>query len=415
MKTKLTIIFLVIAAISLSAQTPVMDGVFDGEGVWGSPSAVADGVAGWPADHPEINAVNIDRTYVTYDANFVYFCALFVADGEPTEWMRAAFAINSKTGGGTEDPWGAAVAYGYADPPDVLIVGRLGENETDWAELRIWNGANWDDGMGVNVFDINMFWTATRDCIEAKLPLSSLEGVMVESIDYQFYVSGNNATEHGTFDACPDDDNAIDWDSPTVLDNYRTNQTVPVELAAFNANVFENNVELSWKTTTEKNNQGFEIERSIESEKQTWSKLAFIEGKGNSTEISDYSFVDKNLAPGKYTYRLKQIDYDGTFEYSNSVEVEVGNVISKFSLSQNYPNPFNPSTVIEFTGGADEFVKLKVYNTIGEAVAVLFEGGVTKGSVQQINFDASNLPAGIYYYQLISNSFVSTKKMILLK
>ncbi|MDD3559685.1 MAG: hypothetical protein PHW27_14055, partial [Melioribacteraceae bacterium] len=87
MKTKLTIIFLVIAAISLSAQTPVMDGVFDGEGVWGSPSAVADGVAGWPADHPEINAVNIDRTYVTYDANFVYFCALFVADGEPTEWM----------------------------------------------------------------------------------------------------------------------------------------------------------------------------------------------------------------------------------------------------------------------------------------------------------------------------------------
>lgn len=408
MKTKLTFFIIFISMISLFAQTPTMDGIFDGEGVWGSPSAVADGVPGWVD-------VNVDKVYVTYDANFVYFCALFVAGGEPDDWMRAAFAINSKTGGGNEDPWGAAVAYGHSDLPDVVIVGRLGQFGTDWAELRIWNGADWEDGAGVNVFGINMFWTAELNCIEAKIPLSSLEGVMVESIDYQFYISGDNATEHGTFDACPDDDNAIDWNSPTVLDNYRTNQTVPVELAAFKANVFENNVELTWKTTTEKNNQGFELERKSSTDKQNWSSVVFVEGKGNSTEVSEYTFVDKNLTAGNYTYRLKQIDYDGTFEFSNSIEVEIGNIISKFTLSQNYPNPFNPSTVIEFTGGADEFVKLKVYNAIGEEIAVLFEGAVTRGSVHQINFDASNLPAGIYYYQLTSNSYVSTKKMILLK
>ena len=204
---------LLICVTALTAGTPVIDGIFDGEEVWGAPVAVADRVPGW-------SDVNIDKLYVTYDDSYVYFAGLFVPGGEPAPWMRAAFDFNVKADGGPYDPWGDAVIYDYqpADQkPDFVIVGRLGD-DSNWAEIRSWDGNDWDNGAGVNHFSTDMAWSVDLNCIEARISKDSLGTATV--MDVQFYVSGNNYSEHGTFDACPDDSVTPDWYTPTPLDNY---------------------------------------------------------------------------------------------------------------------------------------------------------------------------------------------------
>ena len=124
---------------------------------------------------------------------------------------------------------------------------------------------------------------------------------------------------------------------------------IPVELTSFSSSINDNDVTLNWKTATETNNQGFQIDRlkTLHKRIDEWQNIGFVNGKGTTTETQSYSFVDENLASGKYLYRLKQIDFDGSYEYSNIIEVEV-NAPKKFSLEQNYPNPFNPSTIIGY-------------------------------------------------------------------
>jgi photosystem II stability/assembly factor-like uncharacterized protein len=186
---------------------------------------------------------------------------------------------------------------------------------------------------------------------------------------------------------------------------------VPVELSSFTANVNGNSVRLNWITDTEKNNSGFAVERKTEN--NSFEQIDFIEGNGTSTEKNSYSFNDKNLSSGKYVYRLKQMDYDGTFEYSKEIEVEVS-VPVVFSLEQNYPNPFNPATVINYSILSNEFVNLVVYNSIGEKVTTLVNNLQEAGNYQ-ISFDASRLAAGVYIYKLQAGDFVSVKKMTLIK
>ncbi len=198
---------------------------------------------------------------------------------------------------------------------------------------------------------------------------------------------------------------------------------VPVEFVSFSANVFNNNIELNWLTASELNNRGFEVERlkDYKIEKlQDWETTGFVEGKGTTTETQHYSFVDKNLSPGKYKYRLKQIDFDGSYEYLSVVEAEV-QLPNKFVLEQNYPNPFNPVTKIKYaipnvisTGGRNLFVSLKVYDVLGREVATLVNEQKQAGEYE-IAFDAAKLSSGIYYYELKSGEFRSIKKMILLK
>ena len=185
---------------------------------------------------------------------------------------------------------------------------------------------------------------------------------------------------------------------------------VPVELSSFNALTKGNDVILNWQTATEINNQGFEIERNNNGEFQ---KVGFVPGHGTTTEIRNYSFTDENLTPGEYSYRLKQMDYDGTTEYSDIVEVDVNQPI-EYNLSQNYPNPFNPSTTISYTIPTDGLVTLKVYDVLGKEVATLVNEMQTAGKLN-ITFDASDLSSGVYYYQLVSGEFTSTKKLILMK
>ena len=142
-------------------------------------------------------------------------------------------------------------------------------------------------------------------------------------------------------------------------------------------------------------------------------KIGFVEGHGTTIKSNSYSFIDKNISTGEYQYRLKQIDYDGSFKYSNVVEVNVL-IPTKFSLEQNYPNPFNPSTTIQYSIPESENVKLSIYNTIGEEVSKLVNGYKEAGTYK-VNFNASKLSSGIYYYKIIAGNFSSVKKMILLK
>lgn len=186
---------------------------------------------------------------------------------------------------------------------------------------------------------------------------------------------------------------------------------IPVELASFTASVIGNEVSLIWQTATEVNNSGFSVERK--SANTEFEEIGFVPGFGSTTEPKSYSFSDQNLENSIYTYRLKQVDFDGTFEYSNEVEVDV-NVPATFSLEQNYPNPFNPSTNIKYSVPEAGNVKLSVYNLVGEEVAVLVNGYTDAGQFE-VSFDASNLSSGVYLYKLQSANSVITKKMTLLK
>ncbi len=209
----------------------------------------------------------------------------------------------------------------------------------------------------------------------------------------------------------------------------KSESALPVELTLFTASVRNNSVLLNWTTATELNNYGFEIERTVHTSMALplsvtkWETIGFIAGSGNSNSPKEYSFIDGSLIGGsKFKYRLKQIDNDGTFSYSDEINVEV--VPTKFELSQNYPNPFNPSTKIRFTipasslnpfsKGEGTFVSLKVYDVLGNEVATLVNEEKPAG-VYEVTFDAAQLSSGIYFYRLTAGSFTETKKMTILK
>lgn len=186
---------------------------------------------------------------------------------------------------------------------------------------------------------------------------------------------------------------------------------VPVELTSFVANVKNNAVTLNWETATEINNQGFEIQRRSESTEYT--TIGSVAGNGTTTEKQVYSYSDAGLEAGKYFYRLKQVDFNGTYEYSNEISAEITAPV-EFSLSQNYPNPFNPSTTITFSLAEPTFVKLVVYNLLGEVVQTLKNENMNAGSYN-ITFDASALPSGMYLYKIETAQFNSVMKMMLMK
>lgn len=186
---------------------------------------------------------------------------------------------------------------------------------------------------------------------------------------------------------------------------------VPVELTYFQGYEVNGNVQLNWSTSTEINNSGFEIQRAnLNSDFVT---VGFVPGSGTSSETRSYSFTDENIYAGNYTYRLKQIDFNGQFKYSNLVEIEI-NTPTEYVLEQNYPNPFNPATTISYSIREKGLVNLKVFDILGNEVKVLLNGEQEAG-FYKFEFDASNLASGIYFYTLQAGDFVSTKKMILLK
>jgi hypothetical protein len=186
--------------------------------------------------------------------------------------------------------------------------------------------------------------------------------------------------------------------------------TVPVELVSFTGSVNGNTVLLNWSTATETNNRGFDIERS--SDQNNFVNIGYVKGNGTTTQKSDYSFNDNTIDFGKYYYRLKQIDLNGSFTYSPVVNVDFSNL--SYKLSQNYPNPFNPTTSISYSIPEKSFVKLEIFNTLGQKVKTLVNEEKESGNYS-INFRAENIPSGMYLYKLSTGKFSETKKMLLLK
>lgn len=194
-----------------------------------------------------------------------------------------------------------------------------------------------------------------------------------------------------------------------VITRYTNISLLPVELTSFNAKFKMNNVELNWTTETEVNNFGFNVECKMYNEE--WKTIGFVKGSGNSNTPKEYSFIDKSPTSGKLKYRLKQIDNDGSFSYSNEIEVDIPQV---FELHQNYPNPFNPTTNIQFSIPGTEFVSLKVYDAIGREVATLVNE-VKEAGIYEITFHGDKLSGGVYFYTLKTGVFRQTKKMNLIK
>ena len=211
---------------------------------------------------------------------------------------------------------------------------------------------------------------------------------------------------------------------------------LPIELLSFNAVVEDNSVKLNWNTATEVNNYGFNLERRVQSattdKNAEWETLGFIKGNGNSNSPKNYSFTDDLTLPCRQAgldhdlaldlqYRLKQIDFDGKFEFSDVVEVNI-EVPSQFSLEQNYPNPFNPTTTIKYsipaveTGHAPSLqrITLKVYDILGREVATLVNEQKAPGNYE-VKFNGSKIASGVYIYQLKAGSFSRTKKLLLMK
>jgi hypothetical protein len=214
-----------------------------------------------------------------------------------------------------------------------------------------------------------------------------------------------------------------DGQSATGTQILEIDEALPVELSSFTAKVLRSGgIKLDWRTETEVDNYGFDVERTQLAENDTlWELITFIEGNGNSNSPKEYTFTDNNAQYGSYAYRLKQIDTDGDIEYSNIIEVDAGNIPDGFVLEQNYPNPFNPSTRIKFAVAETQKAELKVFDILGNEVAVLFNGIANGGKVYETEFKAVNLSSGIYFYRLVLDSFreietnVEYRKMLLIK
>ena len=288
-------------------------------------------------------------------------------------------------------------------PPTVPDSERSGQVNywTDSLESRYPSGTS----MKWMVYQSSTSHLARTDTVNVTLTVKMMVGQTQGNYNLGYFVS----------------DAALDFTDPSYYSVSLNNPiavtgVVPVELTSFTAQSSNNSVELKWSTATETNNKGFEVQRS--SDKTNFSKIAFIPGNGSSTSIHQYTYSDNSISSGTYYYRLKQLDYDGSYKYSNATEVTYS-FPTEFGISQNYPNPFNPSTSINFDLPAESNVVISLYNILGMKVLTVASGEYQAG-MHQISFNASNLASGTYIYSISASGkngskFVSSKKMILMK
>lgn len=237
--------------------------------------------------------------------------------------------------------------------------------------------------------------------------------------DYYNTTGGATGLFKGDFGTDPD----FDWQAWNARTNsgfsnvhfYTTPmQSLPVELTSFTAVRTNNNtITLNWKTSTEINNQGFDVLRSLDG--KDWTSTGFVKGNNNSTTTKEYSFQDKVISYEKLYYRLKQVDHNGDTKLSDITEVNRMEVPGSLVLEQNYPNPFNPATNIRFTVKNSSQTTLRVYDAIGTMVQELFNGNAESGKTYSVKFDGKELSSGVYFYQLTSGNNIESKKLLLLK
>ncbi|MGD8781286.1 MAG: T9SS type A sorting domain-containing protein [Ignavibacteria bacterium] len=201
---------------------------------------------------------------------------------------------------------------------------------------------------------------------------------------------------------------------------FGDSDALPVELTSFTASLVEDEVQLNWQTATEVNNYGFQVQRNtplsspIEGGTEGgWEDIGFVNGNGNSNSPKSYSYTDTPTGGTSFKYRLKQIDFNGAYEYSDEVEVTL-DAITEYSLEQNYPNPFNPTTTISYQIPVAGNVTLKIYDVLGKEVITLVNETQASG-VYNVEFNASQLASGVYIYRLSCNDFIQMKKLLLMK
>lgn len=243
----------------------------------------------------------------------------------------------------------------------------------------------------------------------SKIPVSSI-------IDFGAYLLAPNASIYLAVVFSPGDpsnqggnnaQNCQIWG----LDNFGITKPLPVELTAFTANRLNGKVQLNWRTSTEKNNHGFFVERSYN--RQTWENLGFVDGHGTVNTPQQYSFTDAPRADATVSYRLRQVDRDGKYEYSTVVSVAAQR--GSFNLVRNFPNPFNPSTNITFSLQQAETISLSVFDAAGREVAVVYNAQLLDAGQHTVSFDATALPSGIYYAHLNTSAGITTARMVLEK
>ncbi|MFA6233829.1 MAG: ice-binding family protein [Bacteroidota bacterium] len=269
------------------------------------------------------------------------------------------------------------------------------------SQVVLINGAQWT----------NIFWQIGSSATLGEYSL--LEGSILANTSIS---AGQSANVHGRLLA-----GAV---TSTGAVSLLGNTALPVELVSFSATANRLNCDLLWTTATELNNYGFEIERrsvqsgpaqEIEQRHQKWIRIGFVQGAGTSSSPHKYSYNDRGLNPGKYEYRIKQIDRDGTFDYCSTVEVDVGLMPKVLMLGVSYPNPFPRNTNIEFTLARDDVAVVKVYNLHAQEVASLFEGTAEAGRLYQCRFDASQVSYGMYFVRLEANGQTRMQKIVYVK
>lgn len=293
-----------------------------------------------------------------------------------------------------------------ADPTvHVWIEGpdTLEQNQTAEYTIKLTGGPAVTGGFNVaaRFSNISVSDTGTQE-IDSEIAHNSPRAFINDTVSWRFNFTASNSVSWDTIYSVAQ---SVNNDSiPSSIDRWnfgpkfpvRIIPPVPVELTSFTATSSGKNVFLNWTTGSEINNKGFEVLRrpSGNNPGSDWTAVGFVDGKGTTSQPQSYSFIDKNITAGKFSYKLKQIDFDGKYKFSNETEISV--LLTDFRLHQNFPNPFNPSTKISWELSTPAFVKLKIYNSVGEEVATLLSEYQDAG-LHSTSFEAAaDLSSGIY-------------------
>lgn len=365
---------------------------------------------------------NYERTPDYWTASDMYFVAIDT-DPEGTNGSNNAIqGVSFKSGGPKPDYY---IVYEnnwnyYGDPAtNGNAFERYYSNSGSWTFSSRTGG---DDGTSSQIIFSN-----TDGEVRLRLGWSDIGITPGLSTKIGIVMWCNNGSGNYMWGRYPTEGNPVNGSTPKILETQlkfsNTGDDVnpslagepiafPVELSSFTAAIQNKAVVLNWATATEINNYGFEVERSFD--KTNWNKIAFKNGYGNSNSVKDYTFTDKDITKnGMYYYRLKQIDNNGDFEYSNIVEVNV-NIPIKFEVSQNYPNPFNPVTNISFNLPEANNVTLYIFNAIGQQIKTI-NAGYKEAGKHTIEFDGSSLNSGVYFYKVEAGNNSMIRKMALIK